>query len=252
MIGHIRIGSGSEGVIVLHGWLGDYTAFTPLLPFLDSDSFSYAFMDYRGYGRSRALSGEHTMQEIAADALSLADHLGWERVHLLGHSMGGMAVQRIALDAPTRVKSIVALTPVPPTGVPFDEAGWALFTGAAEHDAQRRQIIDYTTGNRLSPAWLDYMTRRSRETSDQQAFADYLIAWAKSDFSAEICNPNTPMLVLAGEHDPALGMATLQAALMPHYPHAQLEMLPNAGHYPMQETPVYLATRIERFFIEHS
>ena len=32
-----------------------------------------------------------------------------------------------------------------------------------------------------------------------------------------------------------------------HYPQAQLHVLRNAGHYPMDETPVILATEIERF-----
>ena len=34
---------------------------------------------------------------------------------------------------------------------------------------------------------------------------------------------------------------------MKHYPHAQLEVLRGAGHYPMDETPIILATTIEKF-----
>lgn len=82
IIGHTLHGHGGEGVIVLHGWFSDYSEFQPLFHCLDVETFTYAFIDYRGYGKSRAIAGEYTIQEIAADALALADHLGWERFHL--------------------------------------------------------------------------------------------------------------------------------------------------------------------------
>ena len=57
-------------------------------------------MDYRGYGGMRDAPGSFTIDEIAADALALADHLGFARFSLVGHSMGGMAVQRVLSMAP--------------------------------------------------------------------------------------------------------------------------------------------------------
>jgi pimeloyl-ACP methyl ester carboxylesterase len=191
------------------------------------------------------------MQEIADDAIALADHLGWQRFHLIGHSMGGMAMQRIMVDATRRVKSGVALTPVPASGVPFDEAGWVLFAGAPEHDENRRGIIDFTTGSRLSGHWLDWMVRRSRKTTTQDAFADYLQAWAKTDFSAEVNGLAVPLLVLVGAHDRALTEAVMKSTFMVWYPNARLEVIANAGHYPMQGTPVYLTTVTETFLREH-
>jgi 3-oxoadipate enol-lactonase len=38
--------------------------------------FSYAFIDLRGYGWSRALAGDHTAEEAASDIIAVADHLG--------------------------------------------------------------------------------------------------------------------------------------------------------------------------------
>ena len=77
--------------------------------------------------------------------------------------MGGKAIQRVLTRAPARVKKLVALTPVPACEVPFDEQGWALFSGAAENAANRYGIIDFTTGNRLSKTWIDQMVAYSLE-----------------------------------------------------------------------------------------
>ena len=246
-----QVGTGADGVLVCHGWFGDYSAFRPMLPFLDTQRFSYAFLDYRGYGKNKGMAGDYSMVEIAADALSVADTLGWKSFHVIGHSMGGMAIQRIILDAGGRVKSGVALTPVPASGVPFDEDGWALFEGAITDDAKRRAIIDYTTGGRLTGRWLDAMVLASRDTTTQAAFGACLTAWAKTDFSAAIKGNPTPLKVIVGEHDPALNADFMRQTYLAWYPNASLEICANAGHYPMQETPIWLATTIERFLADH-
>ena len=250
-IGYKTYGSGSSGVIVLHGWFGDHTVFSPVIPFLDTDTFTYAFMDYRGYGLSRDIAGEHTMREIADDTVELADKLGWDQFHMIGHSMGGMALMRVATDHPQRVKSGVALTPVPPSGVPLDEDSAALFDGAAENDENRRTILDFTTGNRLSGQWLDSKVRCSRETTTQDAYADYLEAWTKTDFAEESKGNDLPLLVCPGEFDGALTADVMRHTYLEWYPNATLEVLPNSGHYPMQETPVYLVTLMEKFMRQH-
>jgi pimeloyl-ACP methyl ester carboxylesterase len=52
---------------------------------------------------------------------------------------------------------------------------------------------------------------------------------------------------VVGEHDPALGAPVMQQTFLEQYPNASLEVLPNAGHYSMFETPVALFTCAERF-----
>jgi pimeloyl-ACP methyl ester carboxylesterase len=214
---------------------------------LDTEAFSYAFMDYRGYGRRKGSGGPYTIEQIAHDALALADQLGWSRFALVGHSMGGSAIQYVLAEAPQRVRALVAITPVPASGVPFDDQGWAFFSAAAQDPAVRRQIIDMTTGQRLTATWLDAMVRSSLAHADVEAFAAYLPAWAKTQFVERIQGRSVPVLVVAGEHDPALGENTCRATWLQHYPHAQLEVMRNAGHYPMDETPIALVTVMERF-----
>jgi pimeloyl-ACP methyl ester carboxylesterase len=243
----IQVGNGPIKVIALHGWVGSGAGWGPFMHVLDEKRFTYAFMDYRGYGGSKNIAGEFTMKEIAADTLALADRLGWKQFNLIGHSMGGKAIQHVLADAPARVRRLVAVTPVPAAEVPFDEAGWKLFTSAAKSPEARKAILNFSTGNRLSEAWLDRMLKHSIDNSTEQAFAAYLLAWARGDFSARIKGNPVPVLVIAGEHDAALTADVMRGTYLQWYPNAKLEIMSNAGHYPMDETPVALATTIERF-----
>ena len=245
------IGHGPRKVIALHGWFGHARGWGPYTQHLNGEDFSVAFMDNRGYGQRRGSGGPYTMAQIAQDALALADQLGWPRFSLVGHSMGGMAVQQVLAEAPERVQALVGITPVPASGVPFDPDGWTFFSSAAHSPAARRGILDLTTGNRLTSTWLDAMVESSLEQSDVDAFEAYLTAWAKTDFLARVQGKTTPVLVIAGEHDPALGETTCRATWMQHYPNAELQVMTNAGHYPMDETPIALATAVEKFLRQH-
>ncbi|MCG5212838.1 alpha/beta fold hydrolase [Streptosporangium sp. KLBMP 9127] len=240
-------GSGPHRVIVLHGWFGDRSSFARIRPYLDGDAFTYAFPDYRGYGEALDLTGEHTLAEISADVIALADKLGWETFSLIGHSMGGTAMQRVMLDAPGRVRKLIGISAVPASGVPFDDQSWALFAGSAEEPANRRAIIDLTTGNRLPGTWLDEMVRNSLRNSTVAAFRAYLDAWAHTDFHTEVIGNATPALLVVGAHDPALSADVMRGTWLEWYPNAELLTLSDAGHYATEETPLALVSAIERF-----
>ncbi|TMJ51460.1 MAG: alpha/beta hydrolase [Alphaproteobacteria bacterium] len=130
MVWHKAIGNGPTKVVVIHGWFWDHRVFTPIFDCLDTTRYTYAFIDIRGYGNSRDVSGAYTIGEVAADAIALADALGWHEFHVAGHSMGGKAAQKVAMDAPARVRSVVAVTPVPASALPFDDAVFGFFCGS--------------------------------------------------------------------------------------------------------------------------
>ena len=91
------------------------------------------------------------------------------------------------------------------------------------------------------------MVAFSVRESTREAFGAYLLAWAKTDFSARLDGIGVPVKVIVGDHDPALGAATMEQTVLRHLPDADLEVLSNAGHYAMFETPVALVTSIEEF-----
>jgi pimeloyl-ACP methyl ester carboxylesterase len=223
-----------------------------MIPALDPEQYTFAFLACRGYGVSRDLGGAYTIEEIGTDAVSLVDSLGWERFHVVGHSMGGMAAQWLCVVAARRVKSAVLVNPVPASGFPMDAQTWELFSGAATSAANRAAIIATTTGNRHNAAWLRSMVAASLENSTKEAFAAHLTAWAKTDFADRMTGLRVPMLVIAGEHDLAVTPQVLQMTILQWVPDATLSVIRNAGHYPMNETPIDLADQLQGFLARHA
>lgn len=245
------VGSGDHAVVCLHGWFGSAEGWGYLPEVVDKDRFTYVFPEMRGYGGRQEESGEFTMKEYAADALAVADELGLDRFSVVGHSMGGKAAAALLAMAGDRVRSLVGIAPVAPAPVPMDEDGRGLFFGAPEDDDKRRAIIDLTTGNRNSRAWLDGMVAFSRSSSTVEAFSGAVRSWVEDDYLADVGRPSTPIACIVGETDPALSADVMRQSWMQIYPDVTLIELPSCGHYPMHEAPVWLATRLEAFLSQH-
>ena len=245
---YVTVGSGDHHVLAIHGWFGSARGWGSFPEFIDESAYTYVFMNLRGYGDRMQVAGEFTIDEAAADALAVANDLGWDQFSLVGHSMGAKIAHRVLLEAPDRVRRLVGLNPVPAGAAPFDEQRWALYSGAPAHPGNRAAIIDFTTGNKLTKTFINHMVQHSLDNSSVEAFAAYLQAWAKSDFTAQAkVDTTTPVKLIVGVNDPPLSADVIEQTWRVFFPDAELTILPDTGHYPMFESPVSLATSIEEF-----
>jgi pimeloyl-ACP methyl ester carboxylesterase len=74
-----------------------------------ADRYTLVDIDNRGIGESTFDGGELSIEAMADDALAVLEAAGLERAHVVGHSMGGLIAQHVALTAPARVMSLTLM-----------------------------------------------------------------------------------------------------------------------------------------------
>ncbi len=84
-----------------HGW-------EPQLDGL-ANEFTCLTFDNRGVGRSAGVDGALSVAQMVADTQRVMDQAGWDDAHVVGHSLGGLVAQQLALTARQRVKSLALL-----------------------------------------------------------------------------------------------------------------------------------------------
>ncbi|MEV5574014.1 alpha/beta hydrolase [Spirillospora sp. NPDC052269] len=101
------------GLVLVHGTGADGPSnWGPLIDAL-ADRFTLLALDLSGAGATRDSGGPIHLEDLVRQVLGAADHVGMDRFHIAGHSLGGTVATAVAGTAPDRVLS---LTP---------HAGWA-------------------------------------------------------------------------------------------------------------------------------
>lgn len=114
------IGAPGAPVVVLgHGAGGNHAIWFQQVPVLVRD-YRVVTWDQRGFGSSTNRHGLANPRTAAADLLAILDHLGIERAHVVGQSMGGWAAMGLTIDHGDRVRSLVLADTL--GGIPVD--GW--------------------------------------------------------------------------------------------------------------------------------
>lgn len=104
-IRYAREGSGPHAVVLVHGFGGDADNWLFNIGALAEDSTVYA-LDLPGHGQSTKALADASIGGLTATLAAFMDALGIEKADLVGHSMGGAVILRLAVEAPERVRSL--------------------------------------------------------------------------------------------------------------------------------------------------
>ncbi|MCP4007503.1 MAG: alpha/beta fold hydrolase [bacterium] len=236
---HAWCGSGPP-LLLIAGLGGKGTSWRPYLQ-TAAKHFSVLTFDNRGAGLAPALEGPVSIRDLALDVLALMDHLGLERVPVMGRSMGGMIAQELALLAPERVSKLVLVA----TTGRCDAHVSAIFELWAEMAEER---VPAQIRHRSSMLWClgqqalqneaavqPYLkTKLGADRPDDYAFQAR--ACASHDALDRLADLTVPSLVIAGEDD-RLTPPAHALALAETIPTCGLEIIPGAGHLVYLEQP---------------
>jgi pimeloyl-ACP methyl ester carboxylesterase len=181
----------------------------------------------------------YLLSDMAGDAVGLLDHLGVDRAHVVGMSLGGMIAQMVAIEHPARVVSLSLLmttTGDPDVGMPTPEAVRALTEPAAPtlEDAEERRIAHSRIWG--SPGLWDEddlreSTRRLwHRCNDPRGAARQLAAiLASGSRSEQLRRIDIPTLIIHGTED-RLVVPSGGQRLAEVIPGAELLMIEGMGH----------------------
>lgn len=225
--------SGSPPAVLLHGlgtdrriWLYQIPAFCSRLPVIA--------VDLRGHGRSSAPPGEWTIADMARDVVRLLRHLGAEKAHLIGLSMGGMVAQQFALDYPYATASLVLA----------DTASRVTAEMAREALAfMEAHAMSEIAAERITTAFSDAVDPLMRGHLVEQVALNHKDTYLRAaralfgfDVRARLPEITAPTLVVVGEQDrtfPLDWMIDLANGIRG----ARLARLAGAGHLSNMERP---------------
>lgn len=246
---YFQLGTGEQKVMVLHDFFASTASYLPLHDYLDKETYTYVFFDMRGYGKSKEIQGDYSLSEASQDCIALANHLNWGSFHAVGHSMSGMVIQYLNSQIPDRILSATAITPVPATGssIPDDFLEYTR-AGIRGDDSIIAEIIRNTSGGRYNEAFVQFKLKQFRSSATIEARLSYLNMFSQNNISKEVQGLATPYHVIIGLCDtPWHNREMMEKTFGLFFPNCTISEIADASHFPMQETPILLASYIESF-----
>jgi pimeloyl-ACP methyl ester carboxylesterase len=249
-------------VLLIHGLLQHWYAWRKLVPLLSGDH-RLVCIDLRGFGWSEQTRCGYDLTSLGRDVIAMLDTLRLAQVDLVAHDFGACIAFRICLQAPRRVRNMIALNmthPWPQT-LHLVPNLWRLwFTALWEYPVVgrlalrhwpvltrylfRREVADPGT---WSDPELDEFVEATRHSA--RAIQSVLWQYVRHDIPALAVSAqrhqslSVPTLLLAGADDPVIPPSLL-AGGEKHADNLTVSVIPNAGHYLHEEHPTVVARAV--------
>ncbi|HEX7439617.1 MAG TPA: acetoin dehydrogenase dihydrolipoyllysine-residue acetyltransferase subunit [Caldimonas sp.] len=229
-------GDDQTPVLFLHGFGGDLDNWLFNLDAAAAAAPVIA-LDLPGHGQSDArLPGGASLAELAGFVLHFLDRIGVERVHVVGHSMGGAIAAQMALAAPQRIASLV-LVATAGLGAEINSGYTEGFVGAATR-RELKPVVEqlFADPALVSRQMLDDLLKYKRLDGVSQVLAELNAKLFGGGRQAEqpvaqLAGSGVPMTLVWGREDriiPAAHAANAPAG-------AKVQVLGDAGHMVMME-----------------
>jgi pimeloyl-ACP methyl ester carboxylesterase len=218
-------GEDGSPLVLLHGGLLSIDLnFAALIPRL-APRHRVIAVELQGHGRTADIDRTVSPASSATDVVALLDHLGIERAHVLGHSMGGAVALELAVAHSDRVLSVVPISiTVRPEGMHADFSDPEAMATSTRMPTAADMAAMRATYQRLSPHpehFDEFLGTLSASQEDLRGWTDEQLAAVTA-----------PVLYVVGDHD----FTTIEHAglMLEKTPGSQLLVLPGTTH--MQAT----------------
>ncbi len=208
-----------------------------------SRHFRIICFDNRGSGFSDKPDENYTIDTFVADTVSLLDALNIDKTHIVGVSLGGMIAQKLALDYPDRVTSLVLCSTVfggPNTVLPPMHVLQFMAQPAGTAEERFAQGVK----NSFTPEFIEknqteiqfLKQKMSENRQPDYAYRRQVMAPLGFNVELRLTQLKMPVLVVAGGSDQAVPVENARR-LAQHIPNSTLHILERAGHLCFVEEP---------------
>jgi pimeloyl-ACP methyl ester carboxylesterase len=234
-------------ILFLHGYSDHWRSIEPILPHLPP-SFRVIAPDQRGHGRSERPRTGYDPATLAADAAALLDELGVARAIVVGHSLGCLVAQRLAVAHPARVARLMLVSGAASLVGNPTLAAFTAGVRALPDPVPRAFVERFQADSMLRPAPAAFVAAIVEEGCRMparvwRAVADALEAF---DGRADLPRVAAPTRIVWGDRDAFFGRAD-QEALRAGVPGATLTVYTGTGHAPHWEEPERFARELVAF-----
>ena len=226
------------------------------VPELTQDRQNIVF-DSRGVGKTGDPGHPYTTADLADDAVSVLDHLGVERAHVVGTFLAGLVGQELALRHPARVRSLILMgTYARPTPKLRMIVGlWKeAFDQGVPSDLRIRNWLTWTLGDAavekedlVEGIWSFHL--EDDALVDNKTFARQAQACLDHDTFDRLGAIEAPALIACGERD-ILTPSDIHRELAHRLPNARLVIFQGVGHTILAEVAQRFNRMANRFMRE--